>query len=804
MLNIDKKLNVFLILLVIILFHIVNNYIWLKSDETYLIHDSHHHFLFSLGVFNEIRNNLIPLVSNILDKVVSHHRWHGIFVGYITAPFYFIFGTSQDAGVMINNSIFLLILIFSTYGIGKNILNKKVGLYSAFIVSMYPLIFNHLRIYMLDLALTAMVSLSIYLLIKTEFFSHKMYTLLFAISFALGMLTKFTFIGFVMGPLVLILFNAFTKTQIDSYRKKTISFNVFIALCVIFIISFSFFKLKFWEVFARFYECSWIHPLFSSAFKSFFSFVVFWILTGCKFLLWSIQELMNNILSFFFFTVFFISLISFRKKKVKCKKILYLWIFLPILFLSFFFHYPNIDRYLMPLLPAIAIISGIGIASIKYPILRKIIILSVVLFSVFQFFAISYNLSFLPERIELQLPGQIMGVKNKYFNKIVLFHRDRALDYRNGESRFFYPSSGAWPAEEILREILGGLKDLKYKAIVFFIDNIPELYEPMEYISYVKNYPIDIYINSLSEEEFYKDRDSLSVTIAEADYVIMVDKTTTRSRPISSFIEQRVKHSKRLFEEISDCFQLLKKFRLPDGNNLLLFKNKKDYTKLETSSIRLHFRGGLLKLYFKECPMIKPALFGGSFQYEDRNYQSTQARWDIESSDQNTMIATARWQDSPVLQRWQFNILNNREIVLNIQILTEEEAIIDNSIFFFVVPPNYKKWKTQGENGRFSERNVLDYKNIILLPETEYIMVSGYEKSCPPAITFFPVFKQFNILPAIKYKKDRRIISFMINKGESSKLSLLPGEYDFLSFKISLTENNIETAKYPKDKTKNK
>jgi hypothetical protein len=56
-------------------------------------------------------------------------------------------------------------------------------------------------LYKLDLPLTAMVALSIWLIVKTQNFSSFLFSILAGICFGLGMLTKWTFLFFVLGPL---------------------------------------------------------------------------------------------------------------------------------------------------------------------------------------------------------------------------------------------------------------------------------------------------------------------------------------------------------------------------------------------------------------------------------------------------------------------------------------------------------------------------------------------------------------------------------------------------------------------------
>jgi hypothetical protein len=65
----DKKNTLaFLLLSLIILFHLFSNLIWLKLDKTYLANDAHHHFLLSLNVFDALKENIFPSFSEVLSK----------------------------------------------------------------------------------------------------------------------------------------------------------------------------------------------------------------------------------------------------------------------------------------------------------------------------------------------------------------------------------------------------------------------------------------------------------------------------------------------------------------------------------------------------------------------------------------------------------------------------------------------------------------------------------------------------------------------------------------------------------------
>ncbi len=583
-----NKFIIFVLLLIIILFHVINNYIWLRNDTSYLMHDSHHHFLFSLNVFNEMKQSIIPLPSRVFERGMMHNRWHGILVGYVTAPFYFITGMSQDMGVMINTTLFFIILILSTYGIGKIIFNQQAGLLSAFIIGMYPQIFNHLRIYMLDLPLTALVCLSIYFLLRSEKFTRKYYSFLFCFTFVLGFLIKFNYLIFIIGPLGVILFKKVTDQNFNMKIKKDIAYKICIGISILLILSFPFMKLKLISILNRIYDSTWIKQLCTAVFiqknNSIGPFMLEWLVAIGKYWLWLVHEMYNTIISFFFLFIFVVSLILFLKRKIKYKSLIFMWIFLPLIIMSLFiyFSYPfhSLDRYVMPILPPIAIISAVTIMSINYKIIKKFIIFFVLTFGIFQYSAISYNLSLLPEEIALYLPDRIFGVNN-YFSRISLFSRDIPVRYRNDNDKYSHPFKNKLQIEQMLRKILSGEEGSKRSLSVFFLDNIPEIYEPIEYLSYINNYPINIIINSLSEEFFYLEVSKISKeSIAWVDYAVIAEEPVILGLSVRS--QKRVMQSRHIFGQTKSNFHLINKFRLGSKNNILLYKNSKIHPAKET------------------------------------------------------------------------------------------------------------------------------------------------------------------------------------------------------------------------------
>ncbi len=78
---------------------------------------------------------------------------------YVSIPFYYLMGTNEFTGFIEINA-FLILLVIAVYLIGSKLYNNSAGLFGAFCISMYPIVIESPRDYMLDLPLAALVALS--------------------------------------------------------------------------------------------------------------------------------------------------------------------------------------------------------------------------------------------------------------------------------------------------------------------------------------------------------------------------------------------------------------------------------------------------------------------------------------------------------------------------------------------------------------------------------------------------------------------------------------------------------------------
>ena len=174
------------------IFHIANNWIYVSKRLTIRGWDRPAHLVRTL-IYNDMLKEID--VRSLFEAMTW--SWNRPPLRHLTAlPFYRLFGVSTDVALM-SNAVFIVMLFFSVYGIGKRMHSRSTGLLAAFLVSMYPVLFGISRLSYVDYALTAMVALIIYFLVRTEGFVRRRYSVFLGLSLGLGALTKWPVMAFV-------------------------------------------------------------------------------------------------------------------------------------------------------------------------------------------------------------------------------------------------------------------------------------------------------------------------------------------------------------------------------------------------------------------------------------------------------------------------------------------------------------------------------------------------------------------------------------------------------------------------------
>jgi len=396
-----------LIILLIFVFHSINNYIWLRLDHKPVFDDQAFHLLGGL----QITDMLSSFHHGGLSKIIGFHIVHFYppLFHFCMAIFNILFGKSLVSSIMAN-TIFLAILYGSLYYIGKKLGNKNIGVLSIFIVSMYPFIFGLSRSSLPDFALTAMVTLSLCCLFYTDYFTKRLFSLLFGISFGLGMLTKQVFIFFIITPLICVVWELFSKREMDKSRAS----NLFISFLIAFLLSGYWYVSNLMIVLPNYIRAGYHDAVMFGSVRLF----------SLSSLSYYLYQLAANQMSFFFCIIFLVGAMKLFRTKAKMKFLLFLSIVGVYLIFTFLIKTKE-PKSTVPYLPIFAIISSAGILSVKPTRLRLFFITFLIIFGLYQYFFISYTST--PNN-RSKIPFRNLFFSQGYLDPIISYHHFPSQD----------------------------------------------------------------------------------------------------------------------------------------------------------------------------------------------------------------------------------------------------------------------------------------------------------------------------------------------------------------------------------------
>lgn len=362
-----KSKLAFIALFLIFILNVAYDYHWVKVDTTPPSWDQSNHLIRSLDYYYWLTQESPIILGNKLSYVYFYPPLYPL----LTAFFYMIFGTSPDSGIMVN-SIYFAILLFSVYGIGNRMFDKKTGVIAVLLVSLFPAVSNLQREFLIDFALISMVSLATYCLIACDFFRNRNYSLLFGIAFALSMLTKWTAFLFIAGPLIYIFIRMFFKSNKFENKSKQ-KMNFIFSL----ILSFALSGIWYLPNFNTIYKMVLMRQQSTGAYEGDPE-----IFTAQSLLYYFFANI--NYVSIIFLIVFIAGVIVLFKKRSSNAIPLYLIIAVP--YLAFTLIRNKDLRYMAPAVISISIIGATSISSIKNKKLFTAAIILISLFGIFQLF----------------------------------------------------------------------------------------------------------------------------------------------------------------------------------------------------------------------------------------------------------------------------------------------------------------------------------------------------------------------------------------------------------------------------------
>jgi 4-amino-4-deoxy-L-arabinose transferase-like glycosyltransferase len=223
-----NKKNLLLLLLLIIL-HFISSYRILEEsriarffDEFARLHDS---FEFLTMPVHEFIHNAFTLTSQL------HPRFFSAFEALIWSVISRVgLFHNESIIILVPNMFYLMVLLYAVYGITKILYDdEELSLVSAVLISFIPIIYSTIRVCMLDFPLLCMVALSIYVLLRTDHFQSRTYSIFAGIICGISQLVKETFFVFVFAAVVFYFISSLRQRR-EETGKILINFFVFLVL----------------------------------------------------------------------------------------------------------------------------------------------------------------------------------------------------------------------------------------------------------------------------------------------------------------------------------------------------------------------------------------------------------------------------------------------------------------------------------------------------------------------------------------------------------------------------------------------
>ncbi len=348
------------------------NLLWLSYDTLPPPFDQSAHGLIVLK-YHQLLDHPASLSGSKLLRGTNYWPPFFYFSSAITTQ---IFGFSPDT-IVLTNFFFLLLLALALFKLGETLFNRWVGLLTVLLSLMCPLVYALLRDGLIDFSLLTIVVVVQYLIIKSRSGLHLKAGLILALAMAAALLTKWTspiFFAFT-GPLVFLV--SWKREPRPFWRSLCRGFIVvMIALAL---------ALPWYIKNYSDFRSGAHHALYTDS-KLEGDPTRFW-----PSLVWYLEALRDVLVSRWLLPFFLVGWAAFFlwSKNWLALSFSLAWFFPSLLIFIFI---PNKDaRFILPLLPSLALLSSAGLNSLPSRKTRLAVAMALIIIGSYQFSAISFG-----------------------------------------------------------------------------------------------------------------------------------------------------------------------------------------------------------------------------------------------------------------------------------------------------------------------------------------------------------------------------------------------------------------------------
>lgn len=440
-------------LAIIFLYYAIINIVWVSADKVPPSFDQSGYLLRSFQFVGDLHRRDL---SGFLQHATSWSP-HPPLLTLLAVPFHLVLGISFDSARLVSVPL-ILVLIMSIYALSFHLTrNKMSSLLASFITPSIPLIATFSRYFEIDFLLVVVVVTSIHLLLRSDRFRLRKYTLLFGVSLIVGLLTKELFWLFLLPPTLYVVLHGIRESSFLRERVFCRPRALAFMITASGIVSLLLFRFLLATV-----------PFFQRALQKALRMLVDGRYSPREWIDYH-NDFIGFGISYFYFFLFIglaigylLSSASKRRSNDDRWWILGLWFLIPYLFLSV--AWDRDYRFVMPLMPII----GIGIAACTFAIanrcLRYAIVSIIMIGGSLQFYAQAFGIEALPTRVVVNIPilhhvilfdqGYPGGSEAKFRDFPGVRTIYNGALWRTHFSYVTHPDPSHWPIREIIAYIV--------------------------------------------------------------------------------------------------------------------------------------------------------------------------------------------------------------------------------------------------------------------------------------------------------------------------------------------------------------
>lgn len=480
------------------------------------------------------------------------------------------------------NGFYFAATIIGIYFLGREFFNRTSSFVAAFLYSVYGFPLYYLHFTYSETAATTWIVYSLLFLRKSQYFLKRKETILFGLFLAFSLLTRWTTPVFIIGPFLLTLTISLWmifKNQ-KKVRSRILRNGGLLVLFGLILPSLIYYGPKFSVFYGYLANASkdstqWVSTLYylSPELSNTFSTrsVMFYF----------------NILSqqtVFLFAIFVLGFLLCLRY-IKSYAFFILAFVVPYSFFTFITVFKD-DRFIVPLYPAMALISAVVVQKTTISIFRTLLLLFIFITGILAFFGSSWGMG----------PMGKQGLKDIVLPEFI--HHPRRI----------YLTPMVWPpspdhtsAPVIISAIEKDWDSTEPPVIVFGFRNDAVDSGFCKILCYEKRHlSSNQQIKGLAD----KDYTSMFKVIQKADYILIKNKNATDER----FFEPMVTRLNMSFEQggkLPDAFYILNTIHVRvDDSNITIYKRMADITKEDLAPLA----NTLSEIYPEDKDIIKSAI----------------------------------------------------------------------------------------------------------------------------------------------------------------------------------------------------